>query len=314
METKTQVDAIPTELSKDDLLKYIELDLWGKFQERLWKVVGIALTIFTVVGLLGIPYYIKGEVSNTLQKQAADFKQRTEAILVYAKLIATLTVQYDSERYRFDADVYRLIDAIKKSREQRPASLYDRFNGIVVELTHLVSGKDFSGVVEAPAIMTRLRFDIPNDLKGKQWLPPTVHIVENKGFKASGSYTEVHPIRDGSYEGSIKDLRFRIVTLEALRRAIASSQEKLLTLGGATEMERRVETVRVKSLESTEFSDSLAKEVTALANNFLNDKEKREFARFQSLYLQGEAFKYQAPNPRSRGARGKAARAPHRER
>jgi hypothetical protein len=295
MTTNTEGGLIPTELSKDDLLKYVELDLWRRFQERLWKIVGIVLTMVTVVGFLGVPYYIKNEVSDTLQKQATDFKQRTDAILSQAKLLTILTAQYDSERYRFDSDVYRLIDAIKKFRAasgtEQPKH---RFNDPEEELAQLISRRDFSKVVDGSAMMTRGVFAVPKDLKEQRILPQTSYMVENRGLQGSGGYSETHPVRNGTYEGAIRDLRFRVVALEVLRRTIAASQDKLLALGGVTEIERRVETVRVKSLESTEFGEAAIKELAAVANSFLSHDDQREFARVQSLYLPFEGPRYQA--------------------
>ena len=299
---------VRTELSKDDLLKYVELDLWGRFQDRLWKVVGIVLTIFTIVGLLGIPYYIRNEVNSTLQKQAADFKQRTDAILAYSKLLASLTAHYDSERYRFDADVYRLIDAVKKWRsESGQPQTQNRFDDPEEFLAQLASRTDFSKVVEGSLLMTRGLTTVPEDLKGKRLQPRTSYMVENKGISGAGGYSETHPVRNGTYEGSLRDLRFRIVKLEALRRAIIASQTRLLTLGGVTELEKQVETVRVKSLESTEFNDALAREIAVLANSFLGDEDRKEFTRVQSLYLPTDVAAYKAPTATDASSSTKAA-------
>jgi len=307
MTTDKQANGIPGELSRADLLKYVELDLWQRFQERLWRVVGIVLTTVTVVGVLGVPYYITSEVNEALREQSLDFKNRTEAILSQAKLLAVLTARYDSERYRFDTDVYRLIEAIEKHRAENGGEQPEhRFNDPADELAQLVSRVDFAKVVDGSGLMTQGLFEQPSDLDGKQLLPPTAHLVENRGLQGSGGYREPHPVRDGTYEGALRDLRFRIVTIEALRRAIASSKDRLIALGGVTEIEKRVETVRVKALESTEFSEALGREVTDLANGFLSDEEKAEFARVQSLYLEGELPRYEAPDPAQRAVRDDA--------
>jgi hypothetical protein len=311
MTTNDQAEAsgVPVELSKDDLLKYVEIDLWERFQERLWKVVGIGLTVITIIGFLGVPYYIKNEMNNALRQQALDFRQRTDAILSQAKLLSVLTTRYNSERSRFDTDVYRLIEAIGKFRaESKGEAPKYRSYAPEDELTQLISRSDFSRVVDGSAPMAIELFSVPNDLRGKTLMPPTVYIDERMGLQGAGGYRENHPVRDGAYEGAIRDLRFRMVALEALRRAIASSQDGLLALGGVTEIEKRVETVRVKSLESTEFSDSMRKEVASIADSFLNDEEKAEFARFQSLYLEGELPLYQAPNTALQGPRDKVVR------
>jgi hypothetical protein len=43
------------EISRDDLLKYIELDLWSRFQGRLWAMAAIFVTAVSIAGVLGVP-------------------------------------------------------------------------------------------------------------------------------------------------------------------------------------------------------------------------------------------------------------------
>src|ERR1043165_413758 len=114
---KTNAETIPTELSKDDLLKYVELDLWSRFQDRLWKIVGIVMTIVTVLGLLGVPYYIRTEVTSHLVNREKEFTLRIKEITEYSKLLALLRGRYDGEKYRLDGDILRVIDLIQRTDE-----------------------------------------------------------------------------------------------------------------------------------------------------------------------------------------------------
>jgi len=287
---------VAVELSKDDLLKYVELDLWGRFQERLWKVVGIILTGITVIGFLGVPYYIRNEVRATLQTQATEFKNNTNEIRAYAKLLAIATAQYESERIRFDAQVYRLIDAVKHTRaelrQKKPEFIINDPEEI---LARLVSRPDFSKVVTGSLMSKTELFSVPGEFKDKKLLPPTAFVVENKGLSGSGGYSEMHPVRDGSYAGALQDLRFRIVALEARRKTLDALQEKLVTLGGVTDIEKQVESVREKSIETTYYSDVFTKEMMQVANSFLSSADKKAFERAQSLYLPQEQATYHVP-------------------
>jgi len=311
MSDASQGTSVPRELSKDDLLKYVELDLWTKFQDRLWKVVGFVLTGITVIGLLGVPYYIKSEVNSALQKQALDFKNRTDEIIAYSKLIAIQTTSYTTLRHRFDSDVYRLVEAIENSRtgateEERKAW---RFQDPVETLPRLVSRQDFSQVV-AGSITNNELLSVPPDLKDKSLLPRTSYLVENKGLQGSGAYVEPHPVRDGKYSGSIRDIRFQIVVLEGLGRTISSMQEKLLALGGTSDLEGRIEAVRAKTIEADIFEKNLAKEVAGQANAFLSESDQTEFARVQQFYLAPSIPKYVAPPPSQVSSSASAASPP----
>jgi hypothetical protein len=277
---------LKSELSKDELLKFIELDLWSRFQERLWKVVATVLTIATVIGLLGVPYYIKNEVSARLQQREKEFSDKTDEILAYSKLLAVLRSRYDSERYRFDSDALRAVAAISDLRKsESDAEKKARgFENPESELVALVSRQDFSQVTDTAYMSTRL-FWVPGDLKSKAIVPPTMITVENKGPTGSGSYRQVHPVRDGSYRGVITDLRYRIVALESLRRSIDNVQEKMLSLGGTSELEKKVQIVRVNSLEATDFRTLFSAEVESITNTFLTSDEQREFTKYRELYV-----------------------------
>jgi hypothetical protein len=288
-------ETVRTELSKDDLLKYVELDLWNRFQERLWKIVGVVLTVVTVAGLLGVPYYIRVQVNNTLQQQAKDFENRTGEMLAYSKLIAVLNAQYNSERYRFDGDVYRIVAALREGVTDPSVGLGVGLSS-ADQLISLVSGEDFQKVTEN-SYMTTPAFWVPTELRNKKLVPPTTITMENRGPTGSGGgFRQAHPVRDGSYDGCIRDLRYRIVILESLRKAMIVLQEKLLTLGGSSELAKRVELVRIKSIEASDFNESFGKEVDLIANRFLNEKERQEFAQLQEMYTLGFTTNYKAPN------------------
>ncbi|MBC8031845.1 MAG: hypothetical protein H7Z16_17310 [Pyrinomonadaceae bacterium] len=297
-ETKRAAETIKTELSKEDLLKYVELDLWSKFQERLWKLVGLFLTIVTVIGLLGIPYYIRNEVTGHLQQREKEFTDKTDQILAYSKLLAILRARYDSERYRFDGEVLRIAAALE---EQQGNQISDNAPSLLSpgnELVSLISRADFAEVVGSSPIASR-PLEVPENLKNVKLLPATIVTLERKGSALASGDKELHPIRNGTFHGLIKDLRYRIVVLEALRRSILSLEEGMVSLGGGTDLAKRLEVLRVNTLESRDFQGAFANELSSIAGNFLTKSEQAQFAQYQDLYTLGYKPNYAPGAPQA---------------
>lgn len=268
-------------LSRDELLKYVEVDLWSKFQGRLWTVVGGVLTLVAVVGLLGVPYYIKSQVELQLAQRTREFQLRSEEVMSHAKLLAMESARYQAERLRLDADIYRLLNALRDQASDKKNHLAS-FSPDEA-LVQLVSSMDFSKTVEG-SLSTMQLWSIPKDMRGKRLLEPTMYTVENPGLHGAGMYSEIHPVRDGTYGGCINDIKYRIVVIEALRRSIAASEKKLLELGGVDENEKRYQVVRFSSLESSEYNESLDKEIASIAAKFLSPEEKKQFEDARKLY------------------------------
>ncbi len=241
-------------------------------------------------------YYIRSQITAVLQQQTKDWENRTSEIFAYSKLITTLNAKYNTERYRFDNDVYRVAAALREEiKVDASVGSGVGFNP-VDRVSSLASMENLASVVER-SYMTRDIFNIPKELMNKRAFPPTVFVTDNGGMSSKGAtlwggYVQTHPVRNGSFSGSIKDLRYRVVTLESLRRAIAALEEKLLTLGKVGDLEQRIEVVRVQSIEASDFKDTFEKEMSLLAENFLTEEESREFAALRDLYDLGFAATY----------------------
>jgi hypothetical protein len=308
--TDTVTDTIKSELSKDDLLRYVELDLWAKFQERLWKLVGVVLTVVTVLGLLGVPYYIKNEVTSHLLEREKEFTQRTNEVLEYSKVLAILRARYDGERYCFDGDVLRLVNALDKIEDKDQAKKNpDVDNGPSFldprsELVSLISRPDFSEVVDGSA-SARNPLVIPENMKLKQVLPPTVFTLSKSGMTLQTGDKDPHPIRNGSYEGTIKDLKYRIAVLEAWRRSIEEMQNQMLSVGNNFNEAKTQEPVTAESLQYKDFQRLFATALSSVVNGFLTKEERAEFEQWQSLYTLGYKVNYVSPAPSPKDATGR---------
>jgi len=294
MENKSEIKPasgqLSTELSKDDLLKYVELDLWNRFQERLWKLVGLVLTIVTVLGLLGVPYYIRNEVTAHLQEREKEFADNMNEVLAYSKLLAVLKARYDSERYRLDGDVLRIVTALEQNA-QADSSAKIGFLDPGSELISLISRQDFAEVTSGSPVAGHA-FDIPEELKDKKLSPPTIFTVGDKGLTLATGGKEPHPVRNGTYRGSVKDFKYRITVLEALRRSIDKMQAVMLSLSTTFGASRKTEVVSVDTLQSQDFNQSFSSELALVANSFLTKEEQAEFARCQNLYTLGYKINY----------------------
>jgi len=281
---------IPTELSKDDLLKYVELDLWSKFQERLWKIVGIVITIVTILGLLGVPYYIRTQVTSHLVDREKEFTQRIREVTEYSKFLSLLRGRYDGERYRLDGDILRVIDILERTDEGKPdkedqGSFLDPGS----ELFSLISRTDFADVIENPIARHPLEM-VPPKFQHKSIMPPTFLTVTGSGLALTTGGKEAHPIKDGTYEGVLKDIKFRILILEALRRSMDKLQADMLALGNTSPTVDK--TITVESLQTKDFQDTFKAQIALIANQFLNKEEKVTFQKCQSLYELGYIVNY----------------------
>ena len=295
--------SISTELTRDALLNYVELDLWSRFQKRLWAVVGVFLTVITVFGYLGVPYYINNEVTKHLIDRENEFAERTKEITEYSKLLAVLRAQYDSERYRFDGDVLRLVEGLRASSVKVSSNAvgvsYDQQP--LAGLLALISTDDFTDVIAGSSLDA---FKLQDEPKEAKILPPTVRGVSGRGAVLITNDTEAHPIRNGTYEGCLTDLKFRIVALEAMRRTIQKIEGGMLAIGTNINRSTTSGTITMDTLKSKDFTESFAAEFSSIAKGFLSNTEQSRLAQWQRLYTLGYQINYKptaspAPTPQN---------------
>ncbi len=112
---KQEADSPPEKIpiSRDDLLKYVELDLWSRFRERLWGVLATFLTLITVAGYLGVPYYIRSEMDRRLTEQQATFARRMAEAVTYSELLSMTAVRYHEARFELQKDMALLVGGLQ---------------------------------------------------------------------------------------------------------------------------------------------------------------------------------------------------------
>lgn len=293
--TDTQTpEKMSTQLSKEEFLKYVEIDLWNRFSERLWKVVGVVLTVSALLGIFGVPYYIKTEVTDRLTEQKTQFNDRMSDVIEYSKLLSLLRGRYAGERSRFDSDVLQLVNALdernkgkqKNKEEEDDEDVFAPSN----ELRSLIARSDFAEVLSSP--IARRGLEVPNDLKGRNVVPKTYITVVGSGFTLATGGKEPHPIKNGTYDGEIEDLKFRVVVLEALRAATDKLQQDMISLEIDSTTPRR--RVTVEGLMDGDFHKNFLQQMALIANAFLDDTERGKFAQCQKLYTLGHGGLYDA--------------------
>lgn len=265
-------------ISREDLLKYIEIDLWSRFQVRLWTLLGAFLTIVSLASLLGVPYYIRSEINERLAEQKTAFESRSSEILTYAKLLNVLSVRFGVAQAEIELRIADLTGGIRQYAREHRSSPHE------ASLKTLISGLDL--------LASRTRFTVAEDLvvapaavAGLQVLSPQFLVSRSP---IGGSSAATHPVRDGTIRGALRDLRFRIVEFELYRQALDQAWIEFSQLGGAanaSESEKRQDAVAVDSLYDQVFSaryQTLRK--GAGPAKLLNPTELESYKEYAELY------------------------------
>jgi hypothetical protein len=193
------------------------------------------------------------------------------------------------ERSRFDSDVLQLVNALDEAKKGNQKNEEDDVFTPANELRSLIARSDFGEVLSNP--IARRPLEVPNDLKGRNIVPKTYITVVGSGLKLTTGGKEPHPIKNGTYDGEIEDLKFRVVVLEALRAATDKLQEDMISLEiDSTKTRRRV---TVEGLVDGDFHKNFLQQMALIANAFLDETEKGKFAQCQKLYTLGYGVFYE---------------------
>ena len=109
-------------------------------------------------------------------------------------------------------------------------------------------------------------------------------------FTVKDSTFEEHPIQTGRIGGALRDIRFRIVELEAFRQALAEVRLAFLTLGapaGAQPLDKLQKRVATESLYKEVFEPRYLehRRQTAVPRRLLaDDAELAVYDRYSPLY------------------------------
>jgi hypothetical protein len=167
-------------------------------------------------------------------------------------------------------------------------TMFDRFHSPARLLNELISDPDFSSVVStnSHSFRAKIFYEVNDDAKQIKITMPRQYMLENRGFSGAGAYSETHPVLDGTLGGFLTDLKYRIVVLASIRQAITRANIELLQVGGTTDLDKRLLTVKVTTLQVQSFGTAFQDALTKLtSNSFLSDSEKKQFGLVKALYL-----------------------------
>jgi len=207
------VDQESYRISREDFLRYIEIDLWNRFQRRLWSLVAITLSIAALAGLLGIPYYIRSQIERQFEEQRERLKTRSDDVIATSVAIAWRNAQSNRSRADLHSHVTTLqgiIQPLLMVSSDAAWILSDRLSVV--------------NVADRVALVSALNEWKPDEhLLAVRFAP---EVVPGVGSNSKLFYVP-HPVLDGTVEGAVKDLRFRLVELAAWEQAMAALEAHL---------------------------------------------------------------------------------------
>ena len=266
-------------LSKDEFQEYIETTLWSKFQSRLWKIVSVFLTIITVAGVFGIPYYISNEINKKLSKVEQEFSTKRKDILNNSKLLNLLSVLEERKKIELSNISLRLYNEIELLQERD--STIDSWT--MEEITATLKMVAYEGKIYNLQAQD-FRWIIDSTLLTTQVLPSQKIRVE--AITPTGSTTAAfgHPFNDGTIGGILEDIKIRLSNLEVLREIIVEVELEMLAVGSKDELEEMQDKLLIKAAIDEKY---ISRYDTLLNKSLFKyfDKERlEEIKRYNHLY------------------------------
>jgi hypothetical protein len=256
----------------------VELNLWSRIMKRLWLFVGGFSVLGTFFGYIGVPYLIETTISEQLRDTTHEFEIRARSLHDHATLYAVLSVQYDEYLQAFRRDVIRASDILRTTvKEQDPnkrRELEDLMTlASLLEFQSIVTGNDYARrrLFSADATLGELQLT-----PAKRYVPP--------GDKTLS--TKPHSVNDGSYNGILRDLKFRVAILASFKAGLVELENTILASGADalhTEAEKRA---RLRGLEDDVFWPVLEKNLGEIVDTFSTVEERNAFNENRNVYFQ----------------------------
>lgn len=213
------------QISNDDLLRYVEVDLWSRFQRRLLVLVGGFLTIAAVAAILGVPYYIRSQIEQRLERQSSAFTARAGELFQTAHAVSLHTMEYETAREAFfvrQRTLRRRLEGLDQPSKAR--LITDPRQQLILHLSFMQSPPTLFMLGTTLGSYEKEKF-------AKSVIAEPAVVVRDSDESGAGSSATIHPVRIGTVEGEISDLRYRIIELEAYRQALDELRNYLQKLG-----------------------------------------------------------------------------------
>ena len=276
-------------VSREDWTKFVEMDLWSRFQGRLWKLVAGFLTVVALAGIFGIPYFIRTEINDGLQETKRAFAEQEDALVSYSKLLDLLQLQYSDERASLTSDAYALIRNTDNALAKLPKQQRDIFNfgptthwwysrGVPVGIVD--RGLDRTGEQDiSPTVML---LDPKSPFSRLEVTEPAVVYTEGTSRNLSLAESLPHPIRDGTFLGELKDILYRSVYLRADEVTMKSLRSDLLSTARENQPGQRTPTV--ESLYNYVYLPRFKTNLDAAIKTQLDKEQAAELGKYLKLY------------------------------
>ena len=227
-EEKVQVD-------RGKIIDWIEIDLWRRFEKRLWAVVSIVLTMITVAGIFGVPYYINSEMSKLFATQADKFSLESQKLISMIKAYARISGDYMSYMQEFREDVAAALHDVSNfqlSSKQHALS----FGGPGDLFRKLLLIQKYDNILHEQFLLSELNSVSLKDYSQLKLSHQETINLENRVIDAVGGTSAPHPYRNGDLRSFYTDLKLRIVILASYERALADMEKQISRLGGIDEL------------------------------------------------------------------------------
>jgi hypothetical protein len=262
-------------ISKEEFQKYIEIDLWTKFRARLWGMVAIVLTLITIAGYFGVAYFINTSIANRLTEMEKDFALKRTEILQRGRVLNTLVATDQAQRAQLLRDIYFLSGRMQDTQlNQQTSPGLDEITVLKTDLEALASIEDFSNI-QTGSLLRKLKAS--PELAKRSIMPPKMIRSEDPNNVSH----QIHPICNGTLQGVIDDIRYRVVSLAAFERSIKEFGMQFnydYTTGPVREKS-------VRELYEESFYKPYREHLDQLANQFLGSEEVPRFKQYKPLYF-----------------------------
>jgi hypothetical protein len=253
------------ELDAKRYVDFIEVDLWSRFQKRLWTLVAAITTVVGLAGIFGLPVIIENKVNSLFTQRSKQFDENIDHYFALYRTYFLLEVMANEYRSRFQADIAAVTSFLTthtppttSDDDKEAASRKFAYGRIAEGLTSLVSQRDASKSLGSDMTM--------NDLRATTYLSSDIDIpisekvrLEMSSLSGSAASSFVHPFRNGKLTAFITDIQLRLAILAAFEKSINALREEILTLGSSTSIGKSAKKLEVESyLQTKAYPDIIA--------------------------------------------------------
>ena len=271
-------------MSKPELLRYVELELWSRFSAKLWRGFGLVVAVAAVAGLLGVPYYIRSELSSHLMEVQNTFAKRTEILLQYGKLLSLLSTTYSVKKLELTQQVVLTNQAIDSLlARQIDEELRGQLKGARDYLTQAAWWEEYAHPEVSPRDLIAISLPRTDMYREVKILPHKRITAEERigGMMVAGT-SFPHAVNDGTLRGVMMDTKFRVAHLLAYRLALKDLRGKIVEYDD--DASKPEQELNIAIIYNEEFQPAYEGHLDKVASELLVRGEREKFEQYGYLY------------------------------